>query len=56
MKSYDIYIQTGYERYKKIGTVFHNAIGNEKAEREDDVKKSLVNHDGYRSDIVVIEK
>lgn len=40
---------------KWIDAVFQNSPWPNKAEREDDVKRSLVNHDGYDSDIDVTE-
>lgn len=40
---------------KTIDAVYCRAIGSNRAEREDDTKRSLVNHDGYDSAIVVRE-
>ena len=41
---------------KWIDAVFHNTPGaRNREEREDDVKRSLVNHDGYDSAIKVTE-
>jgi hypothetical protein len=40
---------------KLIDKVFQNSPWPNKQEREDDVKRSLVNHDGYDHDIMVTE-
>jgi len=40
---------------KIIDSVFHTSPETTKKERQADVKRSLVNHDGYESDIVVVE-
>jgi hypothetical protein len=39
-----------------IDTVFSDAAGRTKADREDDQRRSLINHDGYAPDIRVRER
>jgi len=40
---------------KSIDAVHYTATGRNKAEREDEVYRSLVNHDGYDAGIKVVE-
>ena len=47
-QAYDVFL-----RGKEIDTVFYSASLNESAE---DVKRSLVNHDGYDPSIVVVKR
>lgn len=53
MTAYDVYLGR-----RNIDTVFYGQMpsGSNRAEREDDVRRSLVNHDGYDPDIVVRER
>lgn len=50
MKAYDVFLNR-----KNIDTVFYNATGKNKKERQEDVKQSLINHDGYNYNINVRE-
>jgi hypothetical protein len=47
-QAYDVFL-----RGKHVDTVFYSASLNEPA---DEVKRSLINHDGYDSAIVVIKR
>lgn len=49
-RAYNVYLNG-----RLIETVWQHASGRNKAERQDDVKRSLVDHDGYDSDIKVVE-
>ena len=51
MESFDVYLNG-----KHIDTVFYSTghhAGDKKEDAEEDVKRSLVGHDGYSPDIVV---
>jgi hypothetical protein len=50
MRSYNVRLGD-----KVIDTVFNDAVGKNRAERESDVKRGLVNHDGYDPAIKVTE-
>jgi hypothetical protein len=53
MTAYDVYLGR-----KNIDTVFYGSkpSGSNRIERQEDVRRSLINHDGYDSDIVVRER
>ena len=53
LRAFNVYIPLSGDRFKLIDTVYYNATDNITTE---EVKQSLVNHDGYDPRIVVGEE